>query len=106
VRELQTFLGRFNFYRRFILKATAIVRLLTDALRGTLAPRRHRFLVGGDGDSALLDHPFLHRRHFFSNRDALASHIVAVLQQQKQFSSSQIFLAEVVSCLGKVQHFQ
>jgi hypothetical protein len=38
VRELQAFLGLFNFYLCFVPKAAAIVRLLTNALCGSLAP--------------------------------------------------------------------
>jgi Reverse transcriptase (RNA-dependent DNA polymerase) len=34
VQQLQAYLGLFNFYRRFVPAAAAIVRPLTDALRG------------------------------------------------------------------------
>jgi Reverse transcriptase (RNA-dependent DNA polymerase) len=34
VKDLQAFLGLFTFYRRFVAKAAAIVKPLTDALKG------------------------------------------------------------------------
>jgi hypothetical protein len=34
IKDLQAFLGLFNFYRKFVKGAAAIIRPLTDALRG------------------------------------------------------------------------
>jgi transposase InsO family protein len=93
VRELQAFLGLFNFYRRFIPKAAAIVKPLTDALRGNL-PGSSRVAWSAAmlaafkaaraalADSALLDHPAAAAAVSLVT-DASASHVGAVLQQKR-----------------------
>jgi len=39
IKKLQNFLGVINFYRKFVPGAAAMLRLLTDALRGSPRPR-------------------------------------------------------------------
>jgi hypothetical protein len=93
VRELQAFLGLFNFYRRFVPRAAAIVKPLTDALRGSLAPSAavqwktdmvQAFAAARTalGSSALLEHPSAAAEISLAT-DASASHVGAVLQQRR-----------------------
>jgi hypothetical protein len=68
VKELQAFLGLFNFYRRFMPHAVAIVRPLTDALQGgQVGTAKVAWSAAMDSafskartalaDAAILDHP-------------------------------------------------
>jgi hypothetical protein len=52
MRSLQSFLGLVNFYRRFVLGAARILRLLTDALHGTGRAK----LVWSPGMEAAFNH--------------------------------------------------
>jgi cleavage and polyadenylation specificity factor subunit 1 len=52
VQQLQAFLGLFNFYRRFVPAAAAVVRPLTDALRGNPAGNR----VAASYESGVREH--------------------------------------------------
>jgi hypothetical protein len=94
VRELQAFLGLFNFYRLFVHRAAAIVKPLTDALRGSLAPTAaikwsaemvQAFAAASAdlGDTALLEHPSAADDISLAT-DASATHIGAALQQRPQ----------------------
>jgi hypothetical protein len=55
VKQLQAFLGLFNFHRRFVPAAATIVRPLTDALRGNPRQRQASQWVGGN-ESSLCGH--------------------------------------------------
>jgi hypothetical protein len=94
VSELQAFLGLFNFYRRFVHKAAAIVKPLTDALRGSPVPTAavkwsaemvQAFAAArmALGNTALLEHPSAAADISLAT-DASATHIGAVLQQRRQ----------------------
>jgi RNase H-like domain found in reverse transcriptase/Reverse transcriptase (RNA-dependent DNA polymerase) len=94
VRELQPFLGLFNFYRRFIPVAAATVKPLTDAPGGGpsgntpvdwSAARAAAFEAARSAlaTSALLDHPAASAEILLVT-DASASHIGAVLQQRRR----------------------
>jgi hypothetical protein len=93
VRELQAFLGLFNFYRRFVHRAAAIVKPLTDALRGSLAPtaavkwsvemvQAFAAAKAALSDTALLEHPSAAAKISLAT-DASATHIGAALQQRR-----------------------
>jgi RNase H-like domain found in reverse transcriptase/Reverse transcriptase (RNA-dependent DNA polymerase) len=93
VKELQAFLGLFNFYRRFVPRAAAIIRPLTDALRsdrpGTavvswLAAMQAAFDAARSAlaSTALLDHPAADAELSLVT-DASASHVSGVLQQRR-----------------------
>jgi hypothetical protein len=88
VKQLQAFLGLFNFYRRFVPAAAAIVRPLTDALRGNpagakpvnwSAEMRAAFAATKAvlATAALLDHPVA-AAELAVVTDASASHLGAV----------------------------
>jgi Reverse transcriptase (RNA-dependent DNA polymerase) len=90
VQQLQAFLGLFNFYRRFVPAAAAIVRLLTDALRGGRKgsapvewspPMLQAFSAAKAALAAatLLDHPAL-GDDISVVTDASSTHVGAVLQ--------------------------
>jgi cleavage and polyadenylation specificity factor subunit 1 len=94
VKELQAFLGLFNFYRRFVPHAAAIVRPLTDALQGGLAgTAKVKWSAAMDSafskartalaDSALLAHPAA-AAELSLVTDASSSHVGAVLQQRRR----------------------
>jgi hypothetical protein len=93
VRELQAFLGLFNFYRPFVPRAAAIVKPLTDSLRGSLAPSVaiqwkadmvQAFAAARTAlsSSALLKHPSAAAEISLAT-DASASHVGAVVQQRR-----------------------
>jgi len=97
VQGLMTYLGMVNFYRRFIRGAAAVLRPLTDALRGHT--RQHVLTWDQEmvtafnnsklalADTALLAHP--HPRADLSLAvDASDSHVGAVLQQKVPGSTS------------------
>jgi hypothetical protein len=94
IKELQAFLGLFNFYRRFVPAAATILRPLTDALagspRGTAAvkwneTRQQAFSAAREAlaNTALLDHPAAEAQLALVT-DASATHAGAVLQQRRQ----------------------
>jgi Reverse transcriptase (RNA-dependent DNA polymerase)/RNase H-like domain found in reverse transcriptase len=94
VRDLQAFLGLFNFYRKFVPKAAAILKPLTDAMRGGVrdpqlvswsAPRRAAFSAAKAALAAAcrLDFP-AHCAELSLVTDASATHAGAVLQQRRQ----------------------
>jgi hypothetical protein len=93
IKELQAFLGLFNFYRRFV-PAAAILRPLTDALAGS--PRSNATIEWNEtrqqafsaarealAKTALLDHPAADAQLAMVT-DASATHAGAVLQQRRQ----------------------
>jgi cleavage and polyadenylation specificity factor subunit 1 len=97
VKQLQAFLGLFNFYRRFVPAAAAIVKPLTDALRGNPAGAKPvswtaemRAALAATkatlATATLLDHPAA-AAELAVVRDASASHLGAVLQQKRPGSS-------------------
>ena len=92
VRELQAFLGLFNFYRRFVPAAAATLKPLTDMLGGAPAgPTRLSWSPSAAAAfsaarealaaTALLVHPSPHAQLSLVT-DASASHVGAVLQQR------------------------
>jgi hypothetical protein len=94
VRDLQAFLGLFNFYWRFVPAAAAILRPLTDALagapRGTAAvewneAREAAFIAAREAltSTALLDHPAADAQLALVT-DASATHAGPVLQQRRR----------------------
>jgi hypothetical protein len=94
IRDLQAFLGLFNFYRRFVPAAAAILRPLTDALaglpRGTAAvewtkARQAAFSAAREAlaSTALLDYPAAGAQLALVT-DASATHAGAVLQQRRR----------------------
>jgi transposase InsO family protein len=94
VRELQAFLGLFNFYRRFVPAAAAILRPLTDALSGspsgtaavswsTASIAAFEAARTALADMALLDHPTADAQLSLVT-DASATHVKASLQQRQQ----------------------
>jgi RNase H-like domain found in reverse transcriptase/Reverse transcriptase (RNA-dependent DNA polymerase) len=96
VQQLQAYLGLFNFYRRFVPAATAIVRPLTDALRGgargsaavkwsTAMSAAFAASKAALAAATLLDHPAADAAVSLAT-DASATHIGAVLQQQRRGS--------------------
>ena len=93
VKELQAFLGMFNFYRRFVPAAAKLLQPLTDALRGGpkgptpiswSAPMQSAFSAAkaAIADTALLDHP-AHDAELSMATDASGSHLGSVLQQRR-----------------------
>jgi RNase H-like domain found in reverse transcriptase/Reverse transcriptase (RNA-dependent DNA polymerase) len=93
VQQLQAFLGLFNFYRHFVPAAAAIVRPLTDALRGGRKgsapvgwspPMLQAFAAAKAALAAatLLDHPAL-GADISVVTDASSTHVGAVLQQRR-----------------------
>jgi transposase InsO family protein len=94
VQQLQAFLGLFNFYRRFVPAAAAVVRPLTDALRGSPAakkaiewqPAMRAAFEGAKAALAattLLEHPAAGAEISLVT-DASATHIGAALQQRRR----------------------
>jgi hypothetical protein len=92
VKQLQAFLGLFNFYCRFIPVAAKLVRLLTQALRG--GPKGTALLPWSPGDggrfqaargalssSAVLAHPAAGAELSLVT-DVSATHVGAVIQQR------------------------
>jgi RNase H-like domain found in reverse transcriptase len=93
-RELQVFLGLFNFYRCFVPAAAAIVKPLTDALGGSpsgnapvhwSADRSAAFEQARKAlaSTALLDNPASNAAISLVI-DASETHVGAVLQQQRR----------------------
>jgi RNase H-like domain found in reverse transcriptase/Reverse transcriptase (RNA-dependent DNA polymerase) len=94
VQELQAFLGLFNFYRRFVPAAAAILRPLTDALSGSpsgtaAVPWSAASMAAFEAaraalaDTALLDHPAADSQLSLVT-DASATHVGAALQQRRR----------------------
>jgi RNase H-like domain found in reverse transcriptase len=93
IQQLQAFLGLFNFYRRFVPAAAAIVRPLTDALRSGrkgsapvvwTPPLLQAFSAAKAALAAatLLDHPAL-GADISVVTNASSTHVGAVLQQRR-----------------------
>jgi cleavage and polyadenylation specificity factor subunit 1 len=93
-QQLQAFLGLFNFYRRFVLAAAAIVMPLTDALKGSPASKKpiqwsQQMVAAFDAAkaalsaAALLEHPAA-RAEISLVTDASSTHIGATLQQRRR----------------------
>jgi hypothetical protein len=93
VRQLQAFLGLFNFYRKFIPAAARVVLPLTRALRG--GPRGDQPLDWSAemaaafeaarrslSSTAVLQHP-VHGAELSLVTDASATHVGAVIQQRR-----------------------
>jgi RNase H-like domain found in reverse transcriptase len=96
VKQLQAFLGLFNFYRWFVPAAAAVIRPLTDALRGNPAASApvkwsaamsaaFEALKAALAATTLLDHPAAAELSLVT--DASATHLGAVLQQKRPGSS-------------------
>ena len=94
IKELQAFLGLFNFYRRFVPAAAQLVLPLTDALKGGRpggtaiswsSAMESSFAAAKSSlsDAALLDHPS-QAAEIALVVDASASHVGAALQQRRQ----------------------
>jgi hypothetical protein len=133
VKQLQAFLGLFNFYRRFIPAAAKLVRPLTGALRGgpkgttaldwtpamaTAFSAARRAL----SSSAVLAHP-AEGAEISLVTDASATHVGAVVQQRRQggawrplgFFSAQLskaeanysaFDRELLAVVAAIRHFR
>jgi transposase InsO family protein len=97
VKQLQAFLGLFNFYRRFVPAAAAVIRPLTDALRGNpagAAPVKWSAAMSAAFEASkaalaattLLDHPAA-AAELSLVTDASATHLGAVLQQKRPASA-------------------
>jgi RNase H-like domain found in reverse transcriptase len=97
VKQLQAFLGLFNFYRRFVPATAALIRPLTDALRGNpagAAPVKWSAAMLATFESSkaalaattLLDHSAA-AAELSLVTDASATHLRAVLQQKQPGSS-------------------
>jgi cleavage and polyadenylation specificity factor subunit 1 len=93
VQQLQGFLGLLNFYRKFIPAAAAVVRPLTDALRGGRSGKqRVQWTTAMDAAfkaakaalqaATLLEHPDAAAEISLVS-DASATHVGAVLQQKR-----------------------
>ena len=93
VKELQGFLGMVNFYRRFLPGAAAVLRPLTDCLRG--GPKGSTLLTWSDDMGAAFEkvkrqlavvaqlaHPAQAAKLSLAV-DASATHVGACLQQQR-----------------------
>jgi hypothetical protein len=133
VKQLQAFLGLFNFYRRFIPAAAKLVRPLTGALRGgpkgtaTLAwtPAMASAFLAARGvlsSSAVLAHPAAGAEISLVT-DASATHVGAVVQQRRRggawrplgFFSAQLnkaeanysaFDRELLAVVAAIRHFR
>jgi Reverse transcriptase (RNA-dependent DNA polymerase)/RNase H-like domain found in reverse transcriptase len=97
VKDLQAFLGLFTFYRRFVAKAAAIVKPLTDALKGGkkgstklewTADMATAFQLAKQAlaDACPLDHPSATAELSLAT-DASSTHVGGVLQQQRPGST-------------------
>ena len=133
VKDMQVFLGTVNFYRRFVPNAACTLLPLTDSLRGGLPPNSAlswsplMSCAFQEAKSALasatwLQHPDPSAR-LALHVDASASHIGAVLQQQrpgdsawcpicffsKKLSPAQekwsAFNRELWACFSGIRHF-
>jgi hypothetical protein len=93
IRQLQAFLGLFNFYRKFIPAASRLILPLTRALRGS--PRGDQLLLWSAemldafsaarqslSSSAVLEHP-VDGAELSLVTDASSSHVGAVIQQKR-----------------------
>jgi hypothetical protein len=133
VKQLQAFLGLFNFYRRFIPAAARIVLLLTRALRGGpkgstplawSAAMRDSFTAARWAllSSAVLVHP-ARGAEISLVTDASATHVGAAIQQQRpgqawrplEFFSAQLdkaqagystFDRELLAVVAAICHFR
>jgi hypothetical protein len=133
VKQLQAFLGLFNFYRRFIPAAAKVVRPLTGALRGgpkgtaTLSwtPAMATVFLAARGalsSSAVLAHPAAGAEISLVT-DASATHVGAVVQQCRRggawrplgFFSAQLnkaeanysaFDRELLAVVAAIRHFR
>jgi cleavage and polyadenylation specificity factor subunit 1 len=94
VQQLQAFLGMFNFYRKFVPAAAAIIRPLTDALRGGKSGKQavqwsaamdeaFKKAKAALQAAALLEHPAADAEISLVT-DASSSHIGAALQQKRR----------------------
>jgi RNase H-like domain found in reverse transcriptase len=97
VKDLQAFLGLFTFYRRFVAKAAAIVKPLTDALKGGkkvptklewTADMSTAFQLSKQAlaDACPLDHPSVTAELSLAT-DASSTHVGGVLQQRRPGST-------------------
>jgi len=134
IKELQQFLGLLYFYRRFLPGIAAILRPLTDALKGVHKgtdriewdqPKAAAFTAAKESlaDATLLAHP-LQTATISLAVDASNSHVGACLQQKPPFSaawqplgfyskkldSEQVkysaFDRELLACFLGVRHFR
>jgi hypothetical protein len=133
VKQLQAFLGLFNFYRRFIPAAAQIVSPLTRALRGGpkgptplvwSAAMRDSFVVDRRAlsSSAVLVHP-AKGAEISLVTDASATHVGAAIQQRRPgqawrplgFFSAQLdkaqvnyraFDRELLTVVAAIRHFR
>jgi len=134
VKELQTFLGLINFYRRFVPAAALTLLPLTDYLKGS-KPASERLRWSPEMEAAFvaakesllqatwLAHP--HPRALLAlHVDASASHVGAALHQQepgssawrplgffsKKLDASQVkwsaFDRELLACVASIRHFR
>jgi hypothetical protein len=133
VRQLQAFLGLFNFYRKFIPAASRIILPLTRALRGS--PRGDQPLLWSAemiatfsvarqslSSSAVLEHP-VDDAELSLVTDASSSHVGAVIQQKRPgqgwrplgFFSAQLdkaqvnysaFDRELFAVVAAIKHFR
>jgi hypothetical protein len=132
VRQLQAFLGLFNFYRKFIPAAARLVLLLTRALRG--GPRRDQpldwsveMVAAFDAarqllsSTVVLEHP-IPEADLSLVTDASATHVGAAIQQWRPgqgwrplgFFSAQLdkaqvnyssFDRELLAVVAAIKHF-
>jgi hypothetical protein len=130
VRQLQSFLGMVNFYRKFIPGAARILRLLANALKGGQKKQvewkpdmqaAFTEIKAALCSSTLLAHPD-GKKGIHLPVDASDSHVGAVLQQQaaggpqplaffsKKLDSTQqwysTFDRELLACYEAVRHFR
>ncbi len=133
VRQLQAFLGLFNFYRKFIPAASRLILPLTHALRGS--PRGDQPLLWSAemldafsaarrslSSSAVLEHP-VDGTELSLVTDASSSHVGAVIQQKRPgqgwrplgFFSAQLdkaqvnysaFDRELFAVVAAIKHFR
>jgi hypothetical protein len=93
IKQLQGFLGLFNFYRRFVKDGAAIIKPLTDALKGSKSgtaavswslPLQAAFKAAKDALANLcyLEHPAAAAELSIAT-DASATHIGGVWQQRR-----------------------
>ena len=113
VRELQGFLGLFNFYRRFVPAAAKLVRPLTDCLKGGpkggtaiewSAERNAAFLAAKSAVAAtcILEHPAA-KAEISLVTDASSSHVGAALQQRRPLAALGFLLSQAHRSAAKLQ---
>jgi hypothetical protein len=91
VKQLMSFLGMMNFYRRFLPRAAMVLKPLTDFMRGSAASVAVEWSLMMDSafevakkllaEAACLAHPEPHAQLYVAV-DASDTHIGAVLQQR------------------------